>query len=152
MARAAIASYGGEFLPGSYDDWVLELREQLQRDCVDLCTIVCEAQERRGELAAAVSTARRRVALEPLEESGYRTLMELQADLGDRAGAVSTYHHCASVLERELGVIPDRRPETPCNDCSFRSSAKTPCRSRLRRIRRAGASVWRRRNSSARTA
>ena len=33
--------------------------------------------------------------------------MLLQADLGDRAGAVSTYHHCASVLERELGVIPD---------------------------------------------
>jgi DNA-binding SARP family transcriptional activator/tetratricopeptide (TPR) repeat protein len=104
----AIASYGGEFLPGSYDDWVLELREQLQRDCVDLCTIVCEAQQRRGDLAAAVSTARRRIALEPLEESGYRTLMELQADLGDRAGAVSTYHHCASVLERELGMVPDQ--------------------------------------------
>ena len=33
--------------------------------------------------------------------------MLLQADLGDRAGAVSTYHHCASVLERELGVVPD---------------------------------------------
>lgn len=33
--------------------------------------------------------------------------MELQGDLGDRAGAVSTYHHCASVLERELGVEPD---------------------------------------------
>jgi hypothetical protein len=32
--------------------------------------------------------------------------MQLQADLGDRAGAVSTYHHCASVLERELGVVP----------------------------------------------
>src|SRR5438046_562547 len=33
--------------------------------------------------------------------------MRWQADLGDRAGAVSTYHHCASVLERELGVVPD---------------------------------------------
>ena len=33
--------------------------------------------------------------------------MLLQADLGDRAGAVSTYHHCASVLERDLGVSPD---------------------------------------------
>ena len=33
-------------------------------------------------------------------------LMELQADLGDRAGAISTYHHCESVLERELGVAP----------------------------------------------
>ncbi len=105
---AAIAGYGGEFLPGSYDDWALELREQLHRECVELCTLVCEAQSRRGDLAAAVSTARRRVALEPLEESGYRSLMELQADLGDRAGAVSTYHHCASVLERELGVVPDQ--------------------------------------------
>ena len=45
--------------------------------------------------------------LEPLAEAGYRTLMQLQADLGDRAGAVSTYHHCASILERELGVSPD---------------------------------------------
>jgi hypothetical protein len=43
-----------------------------------------------------------------LEEVGYRTLMELQADLGDRASAVSTYHHCASILERELGVSPDQ--------------------------------------------
>jgi tetratricopeptide (TPR) repeat protein len=33
--------------------------------------------------------------------------MQLQADLGDRAGAVSTYHHCASVLDRELGIDPD---------------------------------------------
>ena len=33
--------------------------------------------------------------------------MRLQAEAGDRAGAVSTYHHCASVLERELGVEPD---------------------------------------------
>ena len=107
-ARQRSRSYGGEFLPGGYDDWILELRDQLQRECVDLCTLVCEAQARQGDLAAAVSTARRRIALEPLEESGYRTLMELQADLGDRAGAVSTYHHCASVLERELGVIPDQ--------------------------------------------
>ena len=54
-----------------------------------------------------MEAARRRVQLQPLEEVGYRTLMELQADMGDRAGAVSTYHHCASVLERELGVAPD---------------------------------------------
>jgi hypothetical protein len=33
--------------------------------------------------------------------------VRLQAATGDRAGAVSTYHHCASVLERELGVEPD---------------------------------------------
>src|SRR5262249_1919872 len=79
----------------------------LERQCVELCDLVCAGRARTGDLAGAVQAARRRVQLQPLEEAGYRTLMELQADMGDRAGAVSTYHHCASVLERELGVAPD---------------------------------------------
>lgn len=106
-AAAAIAEYRGELLPGVYEDWVLDARSQLERQCVDLCDLVCAARARTGDLAGAVEAARRRVQFQPLEEVGYRTLMELQADLGDRAGAVSAYHHCASVLERELGVAPD---------------------------------------------
>ncbi len=90
-----------------YEDWLLDARAQLERQCVDLCDLACAARARTGDLAGAVEAARRRVQLQPLEEVGYRTLMELQADMGDRAGAVSTYHHCASVLERELGVAPD---------------------------------------------
>ena len=104
---AAIAQYRGDLLPGSYDDWLLDARSELERQCVDLCDLVSAARARAGDLAGAVETARRRVQLQPLEEVGYRTLMQLQADRGDRAGAVSTYHHCASVLERELGVVPD---------------------------------------------
>ena len=106
-ATAALAAYRGELLPGVYDDWLLDARAALERQCVELCDLLCAARTRTGDLAGAVAAARRRVRLQPLEEIGYRTLMELQADLGDRAGAVSTYHHCASVLERELGVVPD---------------------------------------------
>jgi DNA-binding SARP family transcriptional activator/tetratricopeptide (TPR) repeat protein len=106
-ASAAIAVYRGELLPGVYEDWLLEARSQLERQCVELCDLAGAARARAGDLAGAVQAARRRVQLQPLEEVGYRTLMELQADLGDRAGAISTYHHCASVLERELGVGPD---------------------------------------------
>ena len=106
-AAAAIAAYRGELLPGVYEDWLLDARSQLERQCVELCDLVCAARARTGDLTGAVRAARRRVQLQPLEEVGYRTLMGLQADLGDRAGAVSTYHHCASVLERELGVAPD---------------------------------------------
>ena len=72
-----------------------------------LCDLLGETRARSGDLTGAVDVARRRIQLQPLEEAGYRTLMQLQAELGDRAGAVSTYHHCASVLERELGVVPD---------------------------------------------
>ena len=106
-AARAIAQYRGELLPGMYDDWLLDARAELERQCVDLCDLLCETRARRGDLTGAVDAARRRIQLQPLEEAGHRTLMLLQADLGDRAGAVSTYHHCASVLERELGVVPD---------------------------------------------
>jgi len=106
-AARAIAEYRGDLLPGMYDDWVLEARSAVERQCVGLCDLLGKARARRGDLAGAVEVVRRRIQLQPLEEAGYRTLMLLQADLGDRAGAVSTYHHCASVLERELGVVPD---------------------------------------------
>src|SRR5271169_6462439 len=106
-AATAVAQYRGDLLPGAYDDWLLEARSGLERQCADLCDLLCAARARTGDLAGAVGAVRRRIQLQPLEESGYRTLMLLQADLGDRAGAVSTYHHCASVLERDLGVSPD---------------------------------------------
>ncbi len=107
-ATAAVAQYRGNLLPGVYDDWLLEARAERERECVDLCDLLCATRARMGDLAEAVDAARRRIQLQPLEEVGYRTLMLLQADIGDRAGAVSTYHHCASVLERELGVVPDQ--------------------------------------------
>ena len=106
-AACAIAEYRGDLLPGGYEDWLLDARSEIERQCVGLCDLLGETRARSGDLTGAVDVARRRIQLQPLEEAGYRTLMQLQAELGDRAGAVSTYHHCASVLERELGVVPD---------------------------------------------
>src|ERR1700735_1142851 len=105
-AATAVECYKGDLLPGVYDLWVLDARSELDRQCADLCDLLGAARARAGDLPGAAQIARRRIRLQPLEEIGYRDLMLLQADLGDLAGAVSTYHHCASVLERELGVIP----------------------------------------------
>jgi DNA-binding SARP family transcriptional activator len=107
-AARAIGEYRGDFLPGGYEDWLLEARSELERRYVEVCDLLCQTRARRGDVAGAADAARRRIRVRPLEEVGYRTLMQLQADLGDRAGAVSTFHHCASVLERELGIAPDR--------------------------------------------
>jgi DNA-binding SARP family transcriptional activator/tetratricopeptide (TPR) repeat protein len=106
-AATAVECYKGDLLPGVYDEWLLDARSELDRQGADLCDLLGAARARAGDLPGAAQAARRRIQLQPLEEIGYRTLMLLQADRGDRAGAVSTYHHCASVLERELGVIPD---------------------------------------------
>ncbi|MFC5952663.1 BTAD domain-containing putative transcriptional regulator, partial [Pseudonocardia lutea] len=114
-AGAALDHYRGEFLPGNGEDWAAEARSALEQQCVDLLDRTVEVQARLGDPAAAVGLARRRVQLRPLEEAGYRRLMELQAGAGDRAGAVSTYHRCASLLERELGVAPDPLTRTTLN-------------------------------------
>ncbi len=64
-------------------------------------------QRAAGDLGAALQTARRRLALDPLEESAHRTLIELHLAAGDRAAAVRQYEHCAQLLAQELGVTPD---------------------------------------------
>jgi DNA-binding SARP family transcriptional activator len=109
-ATAAIAEYRGEFMPGAYEDWVLEHRDRLRRECVELCDLATSAWRKSGDLVRAAEVAQRRIQFEPLEELGYRALMEVQAESGDRAAAVTTFHRCASALEQGLGVTPD--PQT----------------------------------------
>jgi DNA-binding SARP family transcriptional activator/tetratricopeptide (TPR) repeat protein len=109
-AVAAVGHYGGDLLPGSYDEWLLDARAELEQQNVDLLDLMAEAELGNGDVHAAADATRRRIGLRPLEEIGYRRLIELYGRLGDRARAVSTYHRCASILERELGVEPD--PET----------------------------------------
>jgi DNA-binding SARP family transcriptional activator len=105
-AARGIDAYGGDFLPTVYDDWAAAPRASLRRHCVELCDLLARHGAVHGDLRPCLEAARKRIELEPLEEVGYRVLMDLQAEMGDRSGAISTYHHCASVLERELGVSP----------------------------------------------
>jgi DNA-binding SARP family transcriptional activator len=109
---AAVEEYRGDLLPGMYDDWVLAERETLRLQCAELCDQLIAGWRDAGDLRKAVEYGRLRVRLEPLEEAGYRTLMELQADAGDRAGAISTFHKCAEVLDHELQVKPSQATET----------------------------------------
>ena len=111
-AAAAVAEYQGNLLPAMFDDWVLAERETLRQQCVELCDHLVAGWRGVGDLSKAIEYGRRRVRLEPLEEVGYRTLMELQADAGDRAGAISTFHKCAEILDHELQVKPSEATET----------------------------------------
>jgi DNA-binding SARP family transcriptional activator len=106
-SSSAVAVYGGDLLPGLYDNWVLDERERLRRECVDLLDQLIQA---KGDDAPAsiVAYARRRVELQPLEEVGYRTLIDILTRMGDRAAALQTFYRCASVLERELEVAPSQ--------------------------------------------
>jgi DNA-binding SARP family transcriptional activator len=107
-AADAVRAYRGEFMPALYDDWAAAERDRLHRRCIAVLDQLITLESDAGAYAAAIDLARRRIDLEPLEEVGYRGLLRLQGLAGDRAAAVQTYHRCASLLERELGVAPDR--------------------------------------------
>src|SRR5437667_211767 len=70
-AAVAIGEYRGELAPGSFDDWVVEEREQLRRECVDLCDLAVSGWHEAGDLSRAAEVARLRIRLEPHEEAGY---------------------------------------------------------------------------------
>jgi hypothetical protein len=64
----------------------------------------------RQQWDAAISHARRWLALDPLHEPAQRLLMQLYVGAGDRAAAIRQYQECVNVLHEELGIEPE--PET----------------------------------------
>ena len=124
--RRALTGYGGDFLPGCYDDWAVQAQEDLQDACLELCDRAIVFHEEHGDLDEAIVLLRRRVGLRPLEEPGYRLLMRLQQAHGDRAGAMRTYHRCASLLERELGVLPSEETRRQLDELMAPGAASQP--------------------------
>lgn len=105
--QAAVRVYAGDLLPECYDDWIVPERERLRAMLIDTLKRVITGLEERRAYADALQHARRLIALNPLEEGAYRSLMRLHALQGDRAGALRAYHTAATVLQRELQVEPD---------------------------------------------
>ncbi|MFN8467547.1 MAG: AAA family ATPase [Caldilineaceae bacterium] len=112
--REAVALYRDDFLAEfslrdapAFEDWRYFTAEELRREMTRAADALLRAQREAGDLGAALQTARRRLALDPLEENAHRTLIELHLAAGDRAAALRQYEHCAQLLAQELGVEPD---------------------------------------------
>jgi DNA-binding SARP family transcriptional activator len=68
---------------------------------------VTAEQDAAGEHEAAIRSARRLVALDPLSEVGQRALIRAYARTGRRGPALRRFKSYAEILKRELGVAPD---------------------------------------------
>ena len=108
--REAVALYRDDFLAefslrdaSAFEDWRYFTAEELRRELACASDALLQAQRDAGDLGAALQTARRRLALDPLEESAHRTLIELHLAAGDRAAAVRQYEHCAQTAGAGTG-------------------------------------------------
>lgn len=104
--EVALELYKGDLLPGCYDDWVIPYREALRQSFTNTLEMLIQITETERNYRKAISLAERLLRYDPLSEGAYRTLIRLHAMHGDRAAALRTYHVCATVLHRELGVTP----------------------------------------------
>ncbi|MFZ1753424.1 MAG: BTAD domain-containing putative transcriptional regulator [Caldilineaceae bacterium] len=106
----AVAAYGGELLPGFYEDWVTLERERLHARFEEKAARLLELLLAQGRWRDALHQAERWIAFGQTPEAAYRALMTAHTALGDTAAASKAWQRCVDALERELGVPPS--PET----------------------------------------
>ncbi|MEO6062938.1 MAG: BTAD domain-containing putative transcriptional regulator [Thermoflexales bacterium] len=105
--------YIGEFLADSplrdapqYEEWVLERREQCRLRAMALLRDAAEQMRAMGQMAEAITAARRLIALDPLREASHRLAIGLYAANRQRAEALRQYEDCRRVLAEALGIEP----------------------------------------------
>jgi SARP family transcriptional regulator, regulator of embCAB operon len=109
-AAVAAAILRRPFLPGIEGGWVDRRRDALRALLVRVLDVLADVHASNREPALAVRIAEQAVGLEPYRESGYRRLMRLHDDAGNRAEALRVYQRCRRLLADELGTTPS--PET----------------------------------------
>lgn len=114
--RAALDSYEGDLMPGFYLDgtpeferWLDVERLRLRRLAATAAGDLAREATASDELREAIRWTRVSVDLDPFNEGALHELITLLAARGDRAGALSAYHHFAHRLEDEYAAQPSSR-------------------------------------------
>ena len=109
----AVELYQGDFLAGftlrdsvNFDEFQFFQTEELRRELASALERLVRGRSAQGAYEAAISYARRWLALDPLHEPAHRCLMELYAQAGQRSAALRQYEECVRILEEELGLLP----------------------------------------------
>ncbi len=109
----ATSLYRGDLLEGlalqeaPFEEWLLAERERLRELALEALAKLLVHHRTAGATEAALRTALRLIALDPLQEPVHRSLMRLYAKLGRRSAALRQYQVCVGALQRELGVEPE---------------------------------------------
>jgi DNA-binding SARP family transcriptional activator/predicted ATPase len=112
LERAA-ALYRGQLLDGltvregPFEEWLLAERERLRERALEALGKLLRHQHAASATEAALQTALRLLAVDPLQEPVHRAAMRLYVELGRRASALRQYQICVGILQRELGVEPE---------------------------------------------
>jgi SARP family transcriptional regulator, regulator of embCAB operon len=99
------------FLPGEDASWIEARRVRLRSQLVRSLHVLSQITATNGEHALAVQYAAEIIELEPFQETGYRNLMQMHAQMGNRGEALRVFGKCRELLRDELGADPSQETE-----------------------------------------
>lgn len=109
----AVSLYKTDFLAGftlsdspDFDEWQILQAEIYHRELIGALSRLVLGYTADGEIAAAIDAAHFWLALDPLDETAHRHLMQLYTWNGQRSEALRQYQECVRILQQELGVSP----------------------------------------------
>jgi TolB-like protein/DNA-binding SARP family transcriptional activator/Tfp pilus assembly protein PilF len=127
----AFRLYRGEFLEGlevrepGFEEWTLSERYRLSELAADAFARLVDLQAAAGDTEAAIETARRLVALTPLDEAAHARLIQLYGAQGRRGLAEAHFARCSELLRRELGQAPGDELRAALADARRRAPGKS---------------------------
>ena len=102
----AIALYRGEFMQGSYDDWVEEQRSYYSEQYLRMLETLAATAQKAEEWPRSIDLAQSILRADPFREDVHCMLMRAHAALGLRAAVREQYETLRRLLRKELGVEP----------------------------------------------
>jgi predicted ATPase/DNA-binding SARP family transcriptional activator len=109
----AVDLFQNDFLAGfsvedsyAFEEWQFAETQSLRQDLSGALEALVTHHQDRGELEAAIRFASRWLAVQPLNETVHRRLIELYARSGQRAAALRQFEECRKTLDEELGLNP----------------------------------------------
>ena len=129
----AFKLYRNHFLTGfslkdayPFNEWAFTESEELRHKLADALTLLSEDYCAQGQPDKAIPYARRLTALDPLNESTHRQLMDVYMQAGQHSEALKQYKTCEQILRKELNLDP--QPETRALYKKIRKREITPVR------------------------
>lgn len=131
LERAGVL-YQGDFLAGigagdqTFEEWLRDERDRLNELAFDVYRKLLALQRNAGLIAKAILSARRLLALDPLQEVAHRVLMRLYLTQGRPEAALRQYEKCARMLRQEFGAEPQAATKELLTDITMQRFAIKP--------------------------
>ncbi len=113
--EAAVQLYRGELFPNltfiarPFDEWLLWQRTLLEDQAIETMARLAAAYRANDRPGEAIGLLRELLQIDPFREASHRSMMQLEAELGNQERALAQYNHLHDLFQRELGIGPSAK-------------------------------------------